>query len=142
MVQFLTRLRTAIVALGVLTTCQLSVSSAEAAPALAHKAHPRGRCVACRRVVSPRQAFKRIATRRPDRLVRRHVTAVLRKARTTTRGAGGEAAIQNVSTVSVEADFHPSPALEPIGLLITEHPQFKTHEGLARRSPRGPPAFS
>jgi hypothetical protein len=27
-------------------------------------------------------------------------------------------------------------------VLIPEHAQFKTHEGLVRRSPRGPPAFS
>ena len=140
MVLSLKKLRTAIAALGVLTSCLLVAPAAEAAPA--HKGHVRGRCAVCRRVVSPKQAFKRIATRRPDRLVRRHVTALIRTARTTHRGSSDDAAIQNISTVSVEADLHVSPALEPIGVLITEHAQLKTHEGLARRSPRGPPAFS
>ena len=138
--QYLLKLRTAITALGVLTSCLL-VTAADAAPV--RKAHVRARCAVCRRVVSPKQAFARIATRRPDRFVRRHVTALIRKARTTSHGTGDDAAIQNdVSTVSVEADRHPSPALEPIGVLIPVQAQLKSHEGLARRSPRGPPAFS
>jgi hypothetical protein len=141
MVLSLTKLRTAIAALGVLTSCLLVAPAAEAAPA-SHKGHTRGRCAVCRRVVSPKQAFKRIATRRPDRLVRRHVTSLIRTARTTHRGSRDDAAIQNISTVSVEADLHASPALEPIGVLIAEHVQLKTHDGLTRRSPRGPPAFS
>jgi hypothetical protein len=141
MVLSLTKLRTAIAALGVLTSCLLVTPAAEAAPA-AHKGHARSRCAVCRRVVSPKQAFKRIATRRPDRLLRRHVTSLIRTARTTHRGSSDDAAIQNISTVSVEADLHASPPLEPIGVLIAEHVQLKTHEGLARRSPRGPPAFS
>jgi len=141
MVWSLTKFRTAIAALGVLTSCLLVAPAAEAAPS-PHKAHARGRCAVCRRVVSPKQAFKRIATRRPDRMVRRHVTSLIRTARTTHRGSSDEAAIQNVSTVSVEADLHASPALESIGVLAPEHAQLKTHEGLARRSPRGPPAFS
>ena len=140
MVQPLATLRTAILALGVLTSGLLAVSPAEAAPL--HKAHPRGHCAVCRRIVSPKQAFKRIATRRPDRLVRRHVTSLIRKARTSPHGTNDDAAIQNVSTVTVEADIQASPALEPIGVLIPEHAQLKTHEGLVRRSPRGPPAFS
>lgn len=141
MVWSLTKFRTAILALGVLTSCLLVAPDAEAAPG-SHKAHARSRCAVCRRVVSPKQAFKRIATRRPDRLVRRHVTSLIRTARTTRRGPSDEAAIQNISTVSVEADLHASPALESIGVLVPEHAQLKTHEGLARRSPRGPPAFS
>jgi hypothetical protein len=141
MVWSLTKFRTAIAALGVLASCLLATPAAEAAAA-PHKAHARGRCAVCRRVVSPKQAFKRIATRRPDRMVRRHVTSLIRTARTTHRGPSDEAAIQNVSTVSVEADLHASPALESIGVLVPEHAQLKTHEGLARRSPRGPPAFS
>ena len=141
MVLSLTKLRTAIAALGVLTSCLMVTPAAEAAAA-PHKGHTRGRCAVCRRVVSPKQAFKRIATRRPDRLVRRHVTSLIRTARTTHRGSSDDAAIQNISTVSVEADLQASPALEPIGVLIAEHVPLKTHEGLARRSPRGPPAFS
>ena len=142
MVWSLTKFRTAIAALGVLTSCLLvAPAAADAAPA-SHKAHARSHCAVCRRVVSPKQAFKRIATRRPDRMVRRHVTSLIRTARTTHRGSSDEAAIQNVSTVSVEADLHASPALESIGVLAPEHAQLKTHEGLARRSPRGPPAFS
>jgi hypothetical protein len=140
MVQPLVKLRTAILALGVLTSGLLAVSPADAAPV--HRAHSRGHCAVCRRVVSPKQAFKRIATRRPDRLLRRHVTALIRTARTTSHGTSDDAAIQNVSTVTVEADVQASPALEPIGVLIPEHAQLKTHEGLVRRSPRGPPAFS
>jgi hypothetical protein len=141
MVWSLTKFRTAIAALGVLTSCLVVAPAAEATSA-PHKAHPRSRCAVCRRVVSPKQAFKRIATRRPDRLVRRHVTSLIRTARTAHRGSSDEAAIQNISTVSVEADLHASPALESIGVLVPEHAQLKTHEGLARRSPRGPPAFS
>ena len=140
MVQPLLKLRTAILALGVLTSCLLAVSPADAAPI--HKGHQRGHCAVCRRIVSPKQAFKRIATRRPDRLVRRHVTSPIRQARTTPHGPNDDAAIQNVSTVTIEADVQASPALEPIGVLIPEHAQLKTHEGLVRRSPRGPPAFS
>jgi len=140
MIQPLAKLPTAILALGVLTSCLLGVSTADAAPV--RKAPARGHCAVCRRIVSPKQAFKRIATRRPDRLVRRQVTALVRAARTTNHGTGDDAAIQNVSTVTVEADSQTSPALEPIGVLIAEHAPLKTHEGLARRSPRGPPAFS
>ena len=139
MLQPLTKLSTAIAALAVLTSCLLIAPAAEAAPG---KAHARARAHARGRLVSPKQAFKRIATRRPDRLVRRHVGSVIRTARTTHNGPGGEAAIQTVSTVTVEADLHASPSLEPIGVLIAEYAQLKTHDGLARRSPRGPPAFS
>jgi hypothetical protein len=138
--QYLLTLRTAITVLGVLTSCLL-VTSADASPV--RKAHARGRCAVCRRVISPKQAFARIATRRPDRLVRRHVSTLIRRARTTSHGTGDDAAIQtDVPTVSVEADCHPSPALEPIGVLIPVQAQLKSHEGLARRAPRGPPAFS
>lgn len=139
MVQSLARVRAAILTLGVLTSCLIAApATADAAPA--HRAHSR-HCAVCRRIISPKQAFKRIARGRPDRLVRRHVTAQIRSARTTPRGASGEAAIQNVSTVTVEADFHASPALESIGVLIPEHAQLKTHDVLARRCPRGPPAL-
>jgi hypothetical protein len=134
-------LRTAITVLGALTSCLLVVSTADAAPV--RKAHTRAHCSVCRRVVSPKQAFARIATRRPDRFVRRHITALIRRARTTSHGTGDDAAIQNdISTVSVEADCRPSVALEPIGVLISVQALLKSHEGLARRSPRGPPAFS
>ena len=141
MVYPLTKFRTAIAAVGVLASCLLVPAVAESASA-PHKAHSRSRCAVCRRVVSPKQAFKRIATRRPDRLVRRHVTALIRTAHTAHRGSADDAAIQNISTVSLEADLHASPALESIGVLVPEHAQLKTHEGLARRAPRGPPAFS
>ena len=134
-------LRTVVAALSVLTSCLLVVPAADAAPV--RKAHARARCAVCRHIVSPRQAFARIATRRPDRLVHRHVTASIRRARTTSHGTGDDAAIQNdISTVSVEANGHASPALEPIGVLIPVQAQLRSHEGLARRSPRGPPAFS
>jgi hypothetical protein len=134
-------LRTTITALGVLTSCLLVVTTADAAPM--RKAHVRAHCAVCRRIVSPKQAFARIATRRPDRLVRRHVLVLIRRARTTNHGTGDDAAIQNdVPTVSVEADCRPSPALEPLGVLIPVQAPLKSHEGLARRSPRGPPAFS
>jgi hypothetical protein len=138
--QYLLKLRTAITALGVLTSC-LIVTSADAAPV--RKAHVRARCAVCRRIVSPKQVFARIANRRPDRSVRRHVTALIRKARTTGHPAADDVAIQNdVSTVSVEDNTHKSPALEPLGLLPQIQVQLQSHEGLARRSPRGPPAFS
>ena len=138
--QYLSILRTAITALGVLTSC-LIVTAADAAPV--GKAHLRARCAICRRVVSPKQVFKRIATRRPDRSVRRHVTALIRKARPASLPTSDDAAIQNdVSTVSVEDNSHKSPALEPVGVLRSIQAQLKNHEGFARRSPRGPPAFS
>jgi hypothetical protein len=140
MVLPLTKLRTAIAVLGVLASCLLVAPAAEAAPA--HRAHGRGRCPVCRRLVSPKQAFKRIATRRPDRLIRRHVTVFVRKARTHHGGASDETAIQTVSTVTVEADAQASPALEPLGLLFPDHTAFRTHDGFARRPPRGPPALS
>jgi len=140
MVPSLAKLRSAILVLGVLTSCLLAAPAAEASSA--HKSHARGRCAVCRRIISPKQAFKRIATRRPDRLVRRNVTAQIRSARTSPRGTTGEAAIQNVSTVTVEADLQASPALEAIGVLAPEHAQLTTRVGLARRAPRGPPAFS
>ena len=138
--QYLLLVRTAIAALGVLTSC-IIVTSADAAPL--RKAHPKARCAICRRVPSPKQVFARIAKRRPDRLVRRHVTVLVRKARTTNHSTGDDAAIQNDgSTVSVEDHGHKSPALEPLGVLRPVHAQLKNHEGFARRSPRGPPAFS
>src|SRR3954468_17922148 len=111
MVLPLTKFRTAVAAVGVLACSLLVPALAESAPA-SHKAHSRSHCAVCRRVVSPKQAFKRIATRRPDRLVRRHVTALIRTARTAHHGPTDEAAIQNISTVSVEADRHTSPAFE------------------------------
>lgn len=138
--QHLLKLRIAITALGVLASC-LVVTAADAAPA--RKAHVRARCAVCRRIVSPKQVFARIATRRPDRSVRRHVTALIRKARTTGHPAGDDVAIQNdVSTVSVEDNAHKSPPLEPLGLLLQVQVQLQSHDGLARRSPRGPPALS
>jgi hypothetical protein len=134
-------LRTAVAALGVLTSCLMAVANAEAAPA--HRTHTRARCAVCRRVVSPKQAFARIATRRPDRFLRRHVSALLRQARTNGRGSSGDAAIQNdVSAVGIEADTHASPAFELVGVLIAEHSPLRPHEVFGRRSPRGPPAFS
>jgi len=141
MILVLTKFRAAIAAVGVLASCLLLPAIAESSSA-SHKGHARSRCAVCRRVVSPKQAFERIATRRPDRLVRRHVTSLIRTARTAHHAPTDDAAIQNISTVSVEADRHASPALESIGVLVPEHARIKTHEGLARRSPRGPPAFS
>ena len=139
MVPPLAKLRTAIAAFGVLTTCLLVVPAAEAGTA--GKGHQRSGRV-YRHIVSPKQAFKRIATRRPDRAVRRHVTSLIRSARTGGHPTAGEAAIQNISTVSVEADLQASPAFVPIGVLIPEHAALNTHDGLSRRCPRGPPAFS
>jgi hypothetical protein len=138
--QYLSIVRTTITALGVVTSC-LVVTPADAAPV--RKAHSKARCAICRRVPSPKQVFARIAKRRPDRAVRRHVTVLIRKARPTSHPIGDDAAIQNdVSTVSVEENGHKSPALEPVGVLRPIHAQLKNHEGFARRSPRGPPVFS
>jgi hypothetical protein len=138
---YLRTLRTALTALGVLTSCLLVTSTAEAAPV--RKAHSRLHCAVCRRNESPRQAFASLAARRPDHLVRRHVLALVRRARTSSHEPGDDAAIQNdVSTVNVEADCRPSPALVPVGVLIPVQAPLESHEGLARRSPRGPPAFS
>jgi hypothetical protein len=138
--QHLRKLRTAITALGVVASC-LIVTAADAAPV--RKAHARSRCAVCRRVMSPKQVFARIASRRPDRIVRRHVTALVRKARTTSHSTGDDAAIQNdVSTVSVEDNGHKSPALEPVGVLRPVQARLRNHEGFARRSPRGPPVVS
>jgi hypothetical protein len=135
--QHLRRLRTAIIAFGVVASC-LIVTAADAAPV--RKAHLRSRCAVCRRVMSPKQIFARIASRRPDRSVRRHVTALIRKARPASQPSGDDAAIQNdVSTISVEDNGHKSPALEPVGVLLTVQAELRNHEGFARRSPRGPP---
>ena len=134
----LAKLRTTMAALGVLASCVLASPAAEAASS--DKAHQRNGRV-YRKIVSPKQAFKRIATRRPDRMVRRHVTSLIRTARAN-RGSSDEAAIQTTSTVTVEADSQTSPALEPIGVLVSVHAELNTHDGLTRRSPRGPPAFS
>jgi hypothetical protein len=135
--QHLRKLRTAITALGVVASC-LIVTAADAAPV--RKAHLRSRCAVCRRVMTPKQVFARIASRRPDRAVRRHVTALIRKARTNAQPAGDNAAIQNdASTISVEDNSHKSPALEPVGILLTVHAQLRNHEGFSRRAPRGPP---
>jgi len=141
--QYLLKLRIAITALGVLTSCLIVTSAADADAATVRKAHVRAHCAVCRRIVSPKQVFAKIANRRPDRSVRRHVTALIRKARTTGHPASDDVAIQNdVSTVSVEDNGHKSPALEPLGLLPQIQVELQSHEGLARRSPRGPPAFS
>jgi hypothetical protein len=135
----LAKLRTTIAALGVLASCVLASPAVEAATS--DKPHQRNGRV-YRKIVSPKQAFKRIATRRPDRMVRRHVTSLIRTARASSRGSGDEAAIQTTSTVTVEADSQTSPAFVPIGLLVYTHAALNTHDGLTRRSPRGPPAFS
>jgi hypothetical protein len=138
--QYLFIVRTAITTLGVLTSCFV-VTAADAAPV--RKAHARTRCAICRRVPSPKQVFARIANRRPDRAVRRHVTPLVRKARSASYPAGDEAAIQNdVSTVSVEDNGHKSPPLEAVGVLRPIQAQLKNHEGFVRPSPRGPPVFS
>ena len=132
--------RTVILALGVLTSGLLVVSTAEAGPA--RRAHARGHCAVCRKNVSPKQAFAHIAARRPDRHVHRHVLALVRRAHTSPRGLGGDAAIQTDAPTVLLADRRPSPALEPLGILIPTKAQLRSHEGLARRSPRGPPAAS
>ena len=139
--QLKSTLRIAVAALGVLTSCLMAAANAEAAPA--HRTHARARCSVCRRVVSPKQAFARIATRRPDHFLRRHATTFISRARTNGRGSSGDAAIQNdVSSVAIEADTHASPAFELLSVLIAEHSQLRPHEVFGRRSPRGPPAFS
>jgi len=138
--QYLFILRTAITALCVLTSC-LVVTAADAAPV--RKNNLRARCAICRRVPSPKHFFARIANRRPDRAVRRHVTALVRTARPASHQGGDYAAIQNDgSTVSVEDNGHKSPPLEPVGVLRPIQAQLKNHEGFARPSPRGPPVFS
>jgi hypothetical protein len=132
-------IRTALAAVGVLVLTLLAAPTAEASqPAKAHQHH---RC-ACRHIVSPKQAFKRIATRRPDRMVRRHVTSLIRSAHVTHRGSSDEVAIPTTATVTVEADTHASPALERVGVLSPEHSPLHTHEELGPTSPRGPPALS
>jgi hypothetical protein len=133
-------IRTALAALGVLASVLLAAPTAEASPAKAHQ-QQHHRC-GCRRIVSPKQAFKRIATRRPDRMVRRHVTSLIRSAHVTHRGTTEEVAIPTTATVTVEADTHASPALERVGVLSPEHSPLHTHEGLGPTSPRGPPVLS
>jgi hypothetical protein len=139
---YLIMTRTVITALGVLTSCLLVVTTAEAAPARRAHAHARVHCAVCRKNVSPKQAFANIATRRPDRRVHRHILALVRRARTSTHPLGGDAAIQTDAPTVLEADCRPSPVLEPLGILIPAQAQLQSHEGFARRSPRGPPAFS
>ena len=134
--------RAAVTVLGVLTSCLLVVTTAEAAPARKAHAHARVHCAVCRKNVSPKQAFANIATRRPDRRVHRHILALVRRARTSSHGMGGDAAIQTDASTVLAADRRPSPVLEPLGILIPAQAQLQSHEGLARRSPRGPPAFS
>jgi hypothetical protein len=134
--------RTVITALGVLTSCFLVVATAEAAPVRRAHTHARVRCAVCRKSVSPKQAFANIATRRPDRRVHRHILALVRRARTSAHPLGGDAAIQTDAPTVLLADRRPAPALQPLGILIPAQAQLLSHDGLARRSPRGPPAFS
>lgn len=132
-------MRTVVATLGVLASCLLVATTAEAATA--RRGHGRVHCGVCRRNVPPKQAFAHIATRRPDRFVRRQVLTLVRQARTTAHPIGGDAAIQTGVSTVLEAQHRPSPVLEPLGLLIPAQAQLRSHEGLARRSPRGPPAL-
>ncbi len=134
--------RTVITALSVLASCLFSLDTAEAAPARKGTSHPRVPCVVSRKSLSPKQAFAKIATRRPDRRVYRHGLTVVRRARTTALPAGGDAVIQTDASTVLLADRRPAPVLQPLGILILTQAQILSHDGLVRRSPRGPPAFS
>jgi hypothetical protein len=134
--------RTAITALSVLASCLLTVATVEAAPARRWNAHSRARCAVSHKTVSPRQAFAKIATRRPDRRVYKHGWTLVRRARTSGHPLGGDAVIQTDAPTVLLADCRPAPALQPLGILVLTQTQILSHDGLIRRSPRGPPASS
>jgi len=136
---FLTGVRRITAALAILTSCLLLAAEAQAAPA--KKPHARAHRTV-RRQVSPSQAFARIAARRPDRHVQCHPGYHVRAAHTQTHSTRDDVAIQNdVSAVGVDFE-RPSPALEPLHLLIPAQTPLHSHHGLTYRSPRAPPTFT
>lgn len=127
-------------ALAVLTPCLLFAADAQAAQA--RKPHARVHRTTVRRSVTASQAFARIAARRPDRRVQRHPGYSIRRAHVQTHSTRDDVAIQNdVSAVGVDLE-RPSPALEPLHLLIPAQTPLHSHDGFTYRSPRAPPAFT
>src|SRR5215467_8335582 len=90
---FFSGVRKITAALAVLTPCLLFAVEAHAATT--QKPRARTHRTAVRRTVTPNQAFARLAARRPDRRVRRHVSYVVRRAHTQTHSTREDVAIQN-----------------------------------------------
>lgn len=125
-------------ALAVAVPCLLFVAPADASPV--RKAHTRAHKVTHHRVVTPSQAFARLANRRPERRLTRHPQSWLRRAQGAPNATDHDAAIQNLSPASLQV-YQETPALQPLELLVPVQAQLLSHDGFAHRSPRAPPSL-
>jgi hypothetical protein len=132
--------RKAFVVLALAAPCLLSSAAADASPV--RKAHVRSHRVAARRVVSPTQAFARLASHRPERRVYRHPPTWFKKAHGNPQTDDHDAAIQNTVTPASPETPQEAPALRPLALLVPVQAQIQSHDGFAQSSPRAPPACS
>jgi hypothetical protein len=131
--------RKVFLALAVLVPSLLFSTTADASPV--RKAHVRAHRVIARRVMTPTQAFARVAARHPEQQVHRHPRSWLQRGHHAAETPDHDAAIQNnVAPASTESS-HEAPALRPIALLVPAQAQIQSHVGFAQSSPRAPPAF-
>ena len=117
--------------------CLLLVSTADASPV--RKAHGRTHRAVTRRVVTAKQAFARLASRRPERRVVRHPLPRLKGTHGTPDTRDHDAAIQASGSPASTAPPHDAPSLEPLELLLQVQAQLPSHDGFAPSSPRAPP---
>lgn len=130
-------IRKATVALAAAASCLLVVVPAEASPV--RKAHTRSQKVTHRRVVTPAQAFARLASRKPERRVSRRPQSWLKKTQGMPDAPNHDAAIQTTVSPASAPIRHAAPALQPLHLLVPVQAQLLSHDGFAHRSPRAPP---
>ena len=131
-------LRKATAALALAVPCLLFATPAEASPV--RKAHVRPhKAAAHRRVVTPAQAFARLASRGPERRVVRHPASWLQKTQGAPNANDHDAAIQTTVTPASTAAQHAAPDFQPLELLAPAQALFRSHDGFAHRSPRAPP---
>jgi hypothetical protein len=125
--------------LAVAVPCLLFVAPADASPV--RKAHARPHKVTHRRVVTPTQAFARVAKHHPERRVSRHPQSWLQKTQGAPDATSHDAAIQTTVSPASTPIAQAAPALQPLDLLVPLQAQFESHDGFAHRSPRAPPVF-
>jgi len=124
-------------ALAVAVPCLLFVAPAEASPV--RKAHARPHKVTHRRVVTPTQAFARLANPRPERRVSGHPQSWLQKTQGAPNATDHDAAIQTTVSPARTPMSQAAPALQPFELLVPVQAQLQSHDGFAQSSPRAPP---
>jgi len=132
--------RKVFLALAVLAPSLLFAVSADASPV--RKARVRSHRAIARHVMTPSQAFERVAAKNPERRVYRHPRTWLQKGNHATEAPDHDAAIQNSSSPASTESSQDAPTLRPLELLAPVQAQIQSHEGYAHSSPRAPPAFN